>query len=435
MRTVDLLRAVRDGSPVGDADLRHFVMGITQGTVPDYQATAFLMAVYMRGLPDPSTAALTLAMRDSGRVLDLRDIPGIKVDKHSTGGVGDKISLPLAPLVAACGVPVPMISGRGLGHTGGTLDKLESIPGFRTDFDVPTFHRIIHKVGTCLIGQTSDIAPADKKLYALRDVTATVESVPLITASILAKKLAEGIDALVLDVKVGRGAFMRDLAEAQRLALSLVRVGTEAGLKVRAVLTRMEAPLGRTIGNALEVRESIDILKAQGPSDTTALTLELAAHMLLLGGARAAIGEARALAQQKLASGEALQKFAQLIEAHGGDPRVVDDPNRLPTAQHVTPVRSMLGGVITHMDSFAMGMFAMRLGAGRTQAADRIDPAVGIELKHTVGDAIQAGDAWCLIHHNLPLIEPLDALQQAFVVGAAAPPAAPLVLAVEDGLG
>jgi pyrimidine-nucleoside phosphorylase len=435
MRTVDLLRAVRDGSNVPDAALRQFVMGITQGTVPDYQATAFLMAVFMRGLPDASTTALTLAMRDSGRVLDLHDIPGIKVDKHSTGGVGDKISLPLAPLVAACGVPVPMISGRGLGHTGGTLDKLEAIPGFRTDLDVPTFRRIVTEVGACLIGQTSDIAPADKKLYALRDVTATVESIPLITASILAKKLSEGIDALVLDVKVGSGAFMRDLAEAQRLAMSLVRVGTQAGLKVRAVLTRMEAPLGRTIGNALEVRESIDILKNAGPSDTTALTLELAAHMLLLGGATVAIGEARALAQQSLASGAALQKFAQLIEAQGGDPRVIDDAHRLPTARHQTPVRCALAGIITQMDSFAMGMFAMRLGAGRAQAADRIDPAVGIELKHTVGDMIQAGDTWCVVHHNKPLQEPLEALHQALVVGTVAPRAAPLVIAVEDGAG
>ncbi len=433
MRAVDMLRAVRDGSPVLDADLRQFVMGVSDGTVPDYQASAFLMAVFMRGLPDASTTALTLAMRDSGRVLDLRDIPGIKVDKHSTGGVGDKISLPLAPLVAACGVPVPMISGRGLGHTGGTLDKLESIPGFRTDFDVPTFRRIVQDVGACLIGQTHDIAPADKKLYALRDVTATVESIPLITASILAKKLAEGIDALVLDVKVGRGAFMRDLADAQRLAASLVRVGTQAGLKVRALLTCMDAPLGRTIGNALEVRESIDILKQKGPPDTTSLTVELAAHMLLLGGARTALREARALAQATLASGAALQKFAQLIEAHGGDPSVIDDPNRLPTARHVTPVRSPLAGIITHMDSFAMGMFAMRLGAGRAQAADRIDPAVGIELKRTVGEMVQAGETWCLVHHNAPLSEPLLALHEALVVGTSPPAMTPMVIAVEEG--
>ena len=433
MRTVDLIRAVRDGLPVPDSALRDFTAGIIQGVIPDYQATAFLMAVYLRGLSDASTTALTLAMRDSGRVIDLRDIPGIKVDKHSTGGVGDKISLPLAPLVAACGVPVPMISGRGLGHTGGTLDKLESIPGFRTDFDVPNFRRIVREVGTCMIGQTGDIAPADKKLYALRDVTATVESVPLITASILAKKLSEGIDALVLDVKVGPGAFMKDLAQAQTLAASLVRVGTQAGLKMRAVLTRMDAPLGLTIGNALEVRESIAILRGVGPVDTTALTLELAAHMLLLGGVCHALADARQRAHLALRSGDALRKFQEVIAAHGGDAQVVDDPDRLPTARFQTPVHSPQDGFICGLDSFALGMYAMRLGAGRSQAADKIDPAVGLQLLHTVGDRVQAGVPWCIVHHNQPLAEPLEVLHSALHVGEAVAPLGPLVLAVEEG--
>ena len=422
MRAVDFLRAIRDGADVSKDELCEFIGGISAGTVPDYQATAFLMAVYLKGLSDEHTAHLTLAMRDSGQVFDLSDIPGVKVDKHSTGGVGDKISLPLAPLVAACGVPVPMVSGRGLGHTGGTLDKLESIPGFRTDVDAAFFKRTVRDVGVCLMGQTRELAPADKKLYALRDVTATVESIALITSSILAKKLAEGIDALVLDVKVGRGAFMKDAASARRLAESLVRVGQSAGVRVRALLTRMEEPLGTTIGNALEVREAIDILNNRGPADTTELTLELAAEMLVLGKVAADLHSARAQAQDALSSGAARAKFKEVIAVHGGDPLVVDEPHRLPTARYQTAVLAQKTGFVVAMDSFVLGNTAMCLGAGRAKAEDRVDPAVGMVLLRRVGERVHGGEPLAVVHHNGPLGTAADAVQQAIQIGPSAAP-------------
>ncbi len=428
MRAVDLLRCVRDRQPVEPAALRAFVLGIARGEIPDYQAAAFCMAVFHQGLAEELTVALTLAMRDSGVVIDLGDVPGIKVDKHSTGGVGDKISLPLAPLVAACGVPVPMISGRGLGHTGGTLDKLEAIPGFRVDLGVERFRAIVAAHGLCLIGQTADLAPADKTLYALRDVTATVESIPLITASILSKKLAEGIDALILDVKVGRGAFMKDLASARALAESLVRVGTGAGLKVRALLTRMEEPLGRMIGNALEVREAIDILRGEGPPDTTELTMALGVEMLLLGGKAATAAEARTALGAAVHSGAGLAKLRALVEAQGGDPRAIDEPGRLPTAAARLEVPAPGAGYVTAIDSFALGIAAMRLGAGRSRAEDVIDPAVGVELCAHTGDQVTAGQPLAVLHHNGGA-EPLAAeVAAAFSVGAQVPAAVPLVL-------
>jgi pyrimidine-nucleoside phosphorylase len=402
VRVVDFLRSLRDGEKVAAADLSEFIQGVARGTVPDYQATAFLMAAFLKGLSDDLTVALTLAMRDSGRVVDLSAVPGVKVDKHSTGGVGDKISIPLAPLVAACGVPIPMISGRGLGHTGGTLDKLESIPGFRVDLTTPRFQEMVRTIGVSLIGQTGDVAPADKKLYAFRDVTATVESIPLITASILSKKLAEGIDALVLDVKVGRGAFMKTEKDARKLAQSLVKVGTGAGLEVRALLTRMEEPLGRMIGNALEVRESIDILRGQGPVDTTELTFAFGVEMLLLGKKAKTPKAARALLEAAVGSGAGLRKLEEIIAAQHGDPRVVDEPDRLPTARHKTPVSAPKKGYLVAIDSFALGLSAMRLGAGRSKAEDKIDPAVGIELLHQVGDEVDKGEPVVIIHHNGP---------------------------------
>ncbi len=426
MRVVDFLRTVRDGKAVAACDLTEFVQGISKGEIPDYQATAFLMAVFLKGLSDELTVALTLAMRDSGQVVNLANVPGIKVDKHSTGGVGDKISLPLAPLVAACGVPVPMISGRGLGHTGGTLDKLESIPGFRVDLPTDRFKSMVRELGCSLIGQTGDVAPADKKLYALRDVTATVESIPLITASILSKKLAEGIDALVLDVKVGRGAFMKTERDARRLAESLVRVGTGAGLRVRAVLTRMDEPLGRMIGNALEVRESIDILMGKGPADTTELTFALGAEMLQLGGKAVTPTEARQKLQEAVQSGAGATKFEEIIAAQHGDPRVVREPDRLPTAQSQTPVLSPKTGVIKTIDSFALGLAAMRLGAGRSKAEDKIDPAVGIEILHHVGDAVHKGDPLAIIHHNGPAN--LEDVQSTFAFSSKPVTPGPLVI-------
>jgi len=417
VRVVDLLTHVRDGEPVAKGDIAALVRGIASGAIPDYQAAAFCMAVYLRGLADDSTVELTLAMRDSGRVINLDDVPGRKVDKHSTGGVGDKISLPLAPLVAACGVPVPMVSGRGLGHTGGTLDKLEAIPGFRVDLSVDRFRELVRQIGLCLIGQTADLAPADKKLYALRDVTATVESIPLITSSILSKKLAEGIDALVLDVKVGRGAFMKDEASARRLATSLVRVGTGAGLQVRALLTRMEEPLGTTIGNALEVRESLAILRGEGPADTTELTLALGAEMLVLGRIAASLAEARTKLEAAQRSGAGLDKFRAVIEAQHGDPRIVDKPALLPTAKQTTVVKASMSGVLSRIDAYALGVAAMRLGAGRSKADDTIDPAVGIELFRRVGDSVRAGDELALIHHNTPAEQAVADTRQAYVIG------------------
>jgi len=428
LRPADFIRKIRDRAPVTGDEVREFVRGITAGTVADYQATAFLMAVYLQGLADDATVALTLAMRDSGRVIDLGGVPGIKVDKHSTGGVGDKISLPLAPLVAACGVPVPMVSGRGLGHTGGTLDKLESIPGFRVDLELPRFCELVASLGCCLIGQTGDLAPADKKLYALRDVTSTVESVPLITSSILSKKLAEGIDALVLDVKVGRGAFMKDLASARRLAESLVRVGSGAGKKVVALLTRMEEPLGTTIGNALEVRESIDILRGEGPPDTTELTLALGVEMLRLGGVAATEAEARAKLRAAITSGAGLDKLRRIVEAQHGDPRAIDDPSRLPTARVRTSVRATRGGFVGAIDSLVLGLAAMRLGAGRARAEDRVDPAVGLELRVRRGDAVRPGDELAVVHHQGQGEGAVAEVLGGFAIVEAPPPAASLVL-------
>jgi pyrimidine-nucleoside phosphorylase len=322
------------------------------------------------------------------------------VDKHSTGGVGDKISIPLAPWVAACGVPVPMISGRGLGHTGGTLDKLEAIPGFRVDLSQARFCSLVEDLGMAMIGATARVAPADRKLYALRDVTATVDSIPLITASILSKKLAEGIDALVLDVKVGRGAFMTDEASARALATSLVRVGSGAGLDVRAYLTRMDVPLGTTIGNALEIRESIDILKGVGPADTTELTLALGAEMLRLGGVAENLEQAREKLLEVQSSGAALDIFRRSIEAQGGDPRVVDEPERLPSAPEVTDVVASRAGVVGDMDAMGLGLAAMGLGAGRATAEDEIDPAVGLVLLKKPGEKVAESEPIVQIHHR-----------------------------------
>lgn len=430
MRAVDLIRAVRDSAPLAEDDLRAFIQGVSAGHIPDYQASAFLMAVYHKGLTDRLTRTLTLAMRDSGVCIDLNDVPGKKVDKHSTGGVGDKLSLPLAPWVAACGVAVPMVSGRGLGHTGGTLDKLESIAGFNVNLGVEVFRRQVRELGVCMIGQTKDLAPADRKLYALRDVTATVESIPLITASILSKKLAEGIDALVLDVKVGRGAFMKDLASARMLAASLVRVGEAAGVAVRVLLTRMDAPLGCSIGNALEVLESVAILRNEGPADTTELTRALAQEMLLLGGVAEDADSAQAMLDHALKSGAALDKFRALIVAQGGDAGIVDHPERLPQASQQTTLTAARGGFVTGLDPYVLGQAAMRLGAGRSQATDKIDPAVGLWLQAHVGSHVAAGDPLVVVHHNAPLDTAwLDEVRGAIALGDTQPEPQPLVLA------
>ncbi|MCS6799490.1 MAG: thymidine phosphorylase [Myxococcota bacterium] len=401
MRSVpELIVAKRDGERLTDAEIRALVRGFTEGTVPDYQMAAFAMAVYFRGMSPRETAALTLAMRDSGVVVDRSAIAGVKVDKHSTGGVGDKVSLCLAPIVAACGLRVPMISGRGLGHTGGTLDKLEAIPGFEVRMPVERFVEQVRRIGCALVGQSADMAPADRRLYALRDVTGTVESIPLITASILSKKLAEGIDALVLDVKVGRGAFMKTRARARALARSIVTVGRLAGLRVSAVLSPMDEPLGYTVGNALETAEAFEVLRGGGPRDLVALTLLLGARMLRLGGIARGESQARARMREVIASGAAVRKMEEIIEAQGGDPRVVREPDRLPRARFVVPVEAHRSGRVVRADAFEIGLAAMALGAGRRKTDDVIDPAVGIVLARKVRDRVRRGEPLAWLHAN-----------------------------------
>jgi pyrimidine-nucleoside phosphorylase/thymidine phosphorylase len=358
------------------------------------------MAVYFRGMDAEEVSALTGAMLRSGEVLDLSGIPGAKVDKHSTGGVGDKVSLALAPLVAACGVKVPMISGRGLGHTGGTLDKLEAIPGFRTDLPPDRFRALVQDVGACLIGQTALLAPADRRLYALRDVTATVESIPLIAASIMSKKLAEGIDALVLDVKVGQGAFMKDSVSARTLARTLAGIGRAAGKRVTALLTDMSQPLGRTVGNALEVLEAVELLRGDGPADLREVTVALAAEMLLLGGAAPDVGAGRRAIEAAIADGRGLAKLEEIVRAQGGDPEFLRDPARLPRAPRIWEVGAPARGVVHEIDTEAIGLAAVALGAGRARLEDRIDPAVGIVVHRRIGDTVERGEPLCTVHEG-----------------------------------
>ena len=387
-----LIRRKRDGLELRADEIRELIKRYTAGKVPDYQMSAFAMAVFFSGMTPQETTALTLAMRDSGKVLTLNSVKGKKVDKHSTGGVGDKISICLAPMVAACGVPVPMISGRGLGHTGGTLDKLEAIPGFNVTQTTKVFEKQVAKIGCSLIGQTADLAPADKKLYALRDVTATVESIPLITASILSKKLAEGIDALVLDVKVGRGAFMKDLKSARALARSIVDVGKLAKKKVTAVLTRMDNPLGLAIGNALETKEAIEILHGRGPADVTEITLALGAEMLCMGGKARHREAALAKLEKSIRSGAALVKMKEIVAAQHGDIRVVDEPDRLRASKNATDIVAKNSGYVASIDAFALGMSAVRLGAGREYATDKVDAGAGLLLSKQVGDTVKKGE-------------------------------------------
>jgi pyrimidine-nucleoside phosphorylase len=401
MRAYDLIRKKRDGLALSAEELQYLVWGATTGGVADEQLSAFLMAVFFRGMDAQELPAWLNAMLHSGQVLDLSGIPGRKVDKHSTGGVGDKISLPLAPLVAVCGVKVPMVSGRGLGHTGGTLDKLESIPGFTVDLSIARFAELVNRLGVCLIGQTAEIAPADRKLYALRDATATVESVPLIASSILSKKLAEGIDALVLDVKVGKGAFMKSVADARLLARTMVELCRAVGRGCVALLTDMDAPLGSAVGNAVEVRESIEILRGGGPADVRELTLRLGVEMLIAGEAPG-VGNDPLLARMRLetalADGGALRRFAQLIEAQGGDPRVCEDPSRLPQPKLVREVRADRGGVLVGLDAEQVGLAAVELGAGRARKEDVVDHAAGLLVLKRVGDEVKTGDVLAELH-------------------------------------
>jgi pyrimidine-nucleoside phosphorylase len=391
----------RDGHPLSPAEIQAFVRGATDGSWADYQLSAMLMAIFLQGMNELEVAAYTEAMMLSGTVADLSGVPGIKVDKHSTGGVGDKVSLPLAAMVAACGVPVPMISGRGLGHSGGTLDKLESIPGFNVNLTLAAYRDQVARVGCALIGQTKDLAPADKKLYALRDVTATVECIPLICGSIMSKKLAEGIDALVLDVKFGRGAFMKDQARARELATAMVGIGRAVKKDVTALLTAMDQPLGRCVGNALEVAESIACLRGEGPADLMEVTYALGVEMLLLGRAADTPEAARARLEGVVADGSALAKFGEIVAAQGGDARVIDDPaGVLPSAPQQTPLLATRGGYVTAVDAMVVALTALRLGAGRARAEDDIDPAVGVSALVKVGEKVEAGQPLALIHAN-----------------------------------
>jgi pyrimidine-nucleoside phosphorylase len=430
MGVIDIIRAKRDGRALTRSEIEWFVSGVTSGGIPDYQTAALLMAIVVRGMTDEETAWLTTAMVDSGTRVDLSALPGVKVDKHSTGGVGDKASLVLAPLAAACGVVVPMMSGRGLGHTGGTLDKLESIPGFRTGLSLGELQRMLAEVGCALIGQTAEIAPADKKLYALRDVTGTVESVPLISASIMSKKIAEGIGALVVDVKAGSGAFMKSTADARALAASLVRLGRAAGIRTEALITAMDAPLGRTIGNALEVIESIETLKGRGPADLEELSVRLAARMLSLADAAPNETEAVAAVRAALASGAGLEKLRDIVRWQGGDPSVIDDYARLPTAPHRHVVRAPRSGIVTRLDAELLGRASMTLGAGRDRIDASIDPAAGIALEVTVGDAVDAGSVVLELHYADAgrLQQALPLVDEALTVGEVAPARQPLVL-------
>ena len=396
---VELIRAKRDGHALSPAELRGFIAGVTDGSLPDYQVAAMLMAIFFRGLDATELSAWADAMTHSGDVLDLSAVKAPKIDKHSTGGVGDKISIPLAPAVAVCGVAVPMISGRGLGHTGGTLDKLESIPGFRVDLDGATFIRQLGELGTCLIGQTARLAPADKRLYALRDVTGTVESIPLIASSIMSKKLAAGIDGLVLDVKVGHGAFMKDLDRARALGVQMRAIGHAAGKQVTCVLTDMDAPIGRTIGNALEVLESIELLRGGGPPDSRELTVVLGGEMLALAGVVPDAGAGQARIARALDDGSALARLREVVEAQGGDPAVCDRPEQvLPRARRQVPIAAPRAGAVSAMLAEDLGMAALVLGAGRRTKDDAIDAAAGFELLCRVGDRVEAGQPLALLH-------------------------------------
>ena len=408
MQALDVIAKKRDGGELSKEEIEFFVQRYTDDRIPDYQAAAWLMALFLEGMTDRETRDLTMAMAHSGDMLDLSDLvrsteSGRKllvVDKHSTGGVGDKVSLVLAPLIAACGVPVAKMTGRGLGFTGGTVDKLESIPGYRTDLGVDAFKAQVEQIGVVLTGQTADLAPADQKLYALRDVTATVESIPLIVSSIMSKKLAAGADAIVLDVKIGKGAFMKTMEDAEALAHGLVRLGKQADRKVVALISDMNQPLGRAVGNALEVREAIDTLRGGGPQDFRDHVLTVAAEILRLSGRVAERDAALTLALDTLSSGAAWQKFRDLVEAQGGDVSAVDNPDELPQASMVKPIEAPRSGYVRSIEAAEIGLAVVGLGGGREEKGEPIDHSVGVVVHHKVGDLIQKGTPLFTIHAN-----------------------------------
>ena len=429
MQVVDIVRKKRDGIANSVAEINHLVSLAARGDLPDYQLSAWLMAVFVRGMDEPETTALTEALIHSGHVLDFSPLPALTVDKHSTGGVGDKTSLIVAPLVASAGLYVPMISGRALGHTGGTLDKLESIPGFRTDLTLQEFKKTVRTCGLALIGQTKEVVPADRVLYALRDVTATVESIPLIVASIVSEKVAEGTRGLVLDVKAGCGAFMKNQRDSERLARALVSTCLKLETRAVAVVSDMSQPLGRMVGNALEVRESIDTLRGEGPADLRHLCVELSAHMLRLGEVCHQLEDARRLARHQLDSGAALQKFRQVVAAQSGDPQVADDPFRLPESPAVFDYAARQKGYVHTARADMLGRAAMHLGAGREDMDSSINHAVGLELIRKVGDWVEAGETLVRVHYDdeTRLRKAVNLLGEAYRMAAQKPERPPLI--------
>jgi pyrimidine-nucleoside phosphorylase/thymidine phosphorylase len=430
MDAVGIIRKKRDGLRLEPAEIADFVTRYTRGEIPDYQAAALAMAIFFQGLDPAETADLTNAILHSGQVVDFSGIPRPKVDKHSTGGVGDKTSLIIAPVAAAAGLAVPMISGRGLGHTGGTLDKLESIPGFRTRLTLEEFREAVRRTGAGLIGQTDELAPADRKLYALRDVTATVESIPLISASIMSKKLAEGIDALVLDVKVGSGAFMKTPERARELARRMVEIGTACGKRVQALLTAMNQPLGRAVGNALEVIEVLEALKGRGPADLMEVSRELTARMFVLGGLDPGLEAGRARFDQALESGAGLRKFAEIIRGQGGNAGVIEDYALLGRAGQEESIVAREDGYVAALEAEAIGVASMRLGAGRERLDSVIDPAAGLVFEKKVGDAVEAGERLCAVYGNdrSRLAEVRARLRAAIRISPEPVPAPPMIL-------
>ena len=432
MRTLDLIHRKRDGEELSAEEISFLIDGYTRNEIPDYQISAFLMAVFFSGMTDHEVSALTDSMIASGEHVDLSDIPGVKVDKHSTGGVGDKTSLIAAPIAAAAGVIVPMISGRGLGHTGGTLDKLEAIPGFRTSLTIDEFKAqlAVHKLA--FIGQTPQITPADGKLYSLRDATATVESIPLIASSIMSKKMAVGLDALVLDVKVGSGAFMKRQVDARRLAQMMVGIGRRLDKKVQALITDMSQPLGFAVGNALEVMEVSQTLQNAGPADLTRLSLELASRLIFLGKIAKTIDEAREIAQRKLLDGSGYQKLKEVIQAQGGNPHVLDRFELLPNATGVREISSPRGGYVSAIDAEYIGQASGMIGAGRDTKEDSIDPAVGVILEVKVGQKVESGAVLCRIYHTKEerIDEAADMIEDAFRIAGSAPEERDIILEV-----
>ena len=433
MRPYDVIKKKRDGQALTDTEIRAFIQGYVAGEIPDYQAAAFCMAVYFRGMTPEETASLTMAIRDSGDTLHFEGIHGLRVDKHSTGGVGDKTSLAVAPIVAALGVKVAKMSGRGLGHTGGTVDKLEAITGFRTNLTTAEFEAIVNEVGIAIVGQSADLAPADKLLYALRDVTATVDSLPLIASSIMGKKLAADDDCILLDVKTGSGAFMKSEEDSRALAEAMVDIGKRAGTRVRALITDMDRPLGNAIGNSLEVIEAIETLNGRGPADFTELCVALATHMLVISD-RGDEATCEANVRRAMTDGSALDTFAAMVKAQGGDPDWIYHPERFPTAPYTRVVTAPADGYITSVDCEGYGTAALLLGAGRNRKEDEIDPAAGIILHAKTGDALKAGDPIATLYASKA--ELLDAaaekLMASTAIGGEQPQAHPLILGVVE---